>query len=122
MWHWLSPKWDFDDATYERTAASFENPDHVAIVIHNFRTRYSLAVGDPQYDTLNAKLQTFPVISVPTITIATDFDGANASGAGYRKQFSGKYEHRIFPGFGHNVPQEDPLDFAQAVIDVDGFS
>jgi pimeloyl-ACP methyl ester carboxylesterase len=122
MWHWLSPQWEFDDATYERTAASFENPDHVAIVIHNFRTRYGLATGDPQYDALNAKLQTFPVISVPTITIATDFDGANANGTSYRKQFSGKYAHRIFPGFGHNVPQEDPRGFTQAVIDVDGFS
>jgi pimeloyl-ACP methyl ester carboxylesterase len=122
MWHWLSPQWEFDDATYERTAASFENPDHVAVVIHNFRTRYGLGNGDPQYDALNAKLQTFPVISVPTITIATDFDGANANGTSYRKQFSGKYEHRIFPGFGHNVPQEDPQGFAQAVIDVDGFS
>jgi pimeloyl-ACP methyl ester carboxylesterase len=91
-------------------------------VIHNFHTRYGLASGDPQYDALNAKLQTFPVISVPTITIATDFDGANASGASYRKQFSGKYAHRIFPGFGHNVPQEDPQGFAQAVIDVDRFS
>jgi len=122
MWHWLSPKWDFDDATYERTAACFDNPDHVAIVIHNFRTRYGLAAGDPQYDALNAKLQSFPVISVPTITIATDFDGANANGASYRKQFTGKYEHRIFPGFGHNVPQEEPQGFAQAVIDVDGLS
>jgi pimeloyl-ACP methyl ester carboxylesterase len=121
MWHWLSPNWDFDDATYERTAVSFENPDHVAIVIHNFRTRYGLATGDPQYGALNAKLQNFPVISVPTITIATDFDGANANGAAYRKQFSGKYAHRIFPGYGHNVPQEDPQGFAQAVIDVGGF-
>jgi pimeloyl-ACP methyl ester carboxylesterase len=118
MWHWLSPKWQFDDATYERTAASFANPDHVAIVIHNFRTRYGLAEGDPKYAALNAKLQAFPVIAVPSITIATDFDGANASGASYRKFFSGPYEHRIFTGFGHNVPQEDPKDFAQAVIDV----
>lgn len=122
MWHWLSPKWDFDDATYERSAACFENPDHVDIVIHNFRTRYGFATGDPQYAALNAKLQTSPVISVPTITIATDFDGANANGASYRKLFSGKYAHRIFPGFGHNVPQEDPQDFAQAVIDVDSLS
>jgi pimeloyl-ACP methyl ester carboxylesterase len=117
MWHWLSPKWDFDDATYERTAGSFDNPDHVAIVIHNFRTRYGFAKGDPQYDTLNAKLQAFPVISVPTITVATDFDGANATGASYRNRFSGPYEHRFFSGFGHNVPQEDPHDFAQAIID-----
>jgi pimeloyl-ACP methyl ester carboxylesterase len=122
MWHWLSPKWNFDDATFERTAPSFDNPDHVAIVIHNFRTRYELASGDPKYDALNAKLQAYPVIAVPTITIATDFDGANASGASYRKQFSGKYAHRILTGYGHNVPQEDPKGFAQAVIDVDRFS
>lgn len=122
MWHWLSPNWHFDDATYERSASSFENPDHVAIVIHNFRTRFSLAGGDPQYATISAKLQTFPVIAVPTITIATDFDGPDASGTSYRKQFSGNYAHRILRGFGHNIPQEDPRAFAQAVIDVDGFS
>jgi len=122
MWHWLSPKWNFDDATFERTAPAFDNPDHVAIVIHNFRTRYGLAFGDSEYGALNAKLQAYPVISVPTITIATDFDGANASGASYRKQFSGKYAHRIFTGYGHNVPQEDPKGFAQAIIDVDHFS
>jgi pimeloyl-ACP methyl ester carboxylesterase len=118
VWRWLSPKWKFDDATYERTATSFENPDHVAVVIHNFRTRYGLARGDPQYAQLNDKLQAYPVIAVPTITIASDFDGANANGASYRKQFSGKYQHRIFTGFGHNIPQEDPRGFAQAVIDV----
>jgi pimeloyl-ACP methyl ester carboxylesterase len=118
MWQWLSPKWKFDDATYDRTAPSFENPDHVAVVIHNFRTRYGLGEGDPQYADLNDKLQAYPVITVPTITIASDFDGANASGASYRKQFSGKYQHRIFKGFGHNLPQEDPQGFAQAVIDV----
>jgi pimeloyl-ACP methyl ester carboxylesterase len=118
MWRWLSPKWKFDDATYERTATSFENPDHVAVVIHNFRTRYGLAQGDPQYAQLNDKLQAHPVIAVPTITISSDFDGANANGASYRKQFSGKYQHRILAGFGHNIPQEDPRGFAQAVIDV----
>jgi pimeloyl-ACP methyl ester carboxylesterase len=118
MWQWLSPKWKFDDATYDRTAPSFENPDHVAVVIHNFRTRYGLAEGDPQYARLSDKLQAYPVITVPTITIASDFDGANASGASYRKQFSGKYQHRIFKGFGHNLPQEDPQAFAQAVIDL----
>lgn len=122
MWHWLSPKWNFDDATYERSASSFENPDHVSIVIHNFRTRYGLATGDPQYDRLNAKLQNYPVISVPTITIASDFDGPNASGVAYAKQFSGRYAHRIFSGVGHNIPQEDPRGFAQAVIDVHGFT
>jgi pimeloyl-ACP methyl ester carboxylesterase len=118
MWQWLSPKWKFDDATYDRTATSFENPDHVAVVIHNFRTRYGVAEGDPQYAHLNDKLQAYPVITVPTITIASDFDGANANGASYRKQFSGKYQHRILKGFGHNIPQEDPQGFAQAVIDV----
>jgi len=122
MWHWLSPNWDFSDAIYERTAPSFDNPDHVAIVIHNFRTRYGLAEGDPKYASLNVKLQAYPVISVPTITIGTDFDGRNASGEAYRKRFSGPYDHRIFRGFGHNVPQEDPKDFAQAVIDVDKLS
>jgi pimeloyl-ACP methyl ester carboxylesterase len=118
MWKWLSPKWKFDDATYDRTATSFENPDHVAVVIHNFRTRYGLAEGDPQYTNLNEKLQAYPVITVPTITIASDFDGANANGASYRKQFSGKHQHRILTGFGHNIPQEDPQGFAQAVVDV----
>jgi pimeloyl-ACP methyl ester carboxylesterase len=119
IWHWLSPTWQSDDATYERSAASFNNPDHVEIVIKNFRSRYGLAKGDAQNSALSAKLQAYPVISVPTITIATDFDGANANGAAYRKRFSGPYEHRFFPGFGHNVPQENPRDFAQAVIDAD---
>jgi hypothetical protein len=112
------PNWDFDDATYERTASPFENPDHIAIVIHNFRTRYGLATADPQHNALAENLQAFPVISVLTIAIPTDLDGANASGASYRNRFSGRYEHRIFAAFGHNVPQEDPQGFAQAVIDI----
>jgi pimeloyl-ACP methyl ester carboxylesterase len=121
IWQLASPKWDFDDATYNRTARSFENPDHVAIVIHNYRWRLELAQGDPQYTMLNAKLQQHPVIAVPTITIGSDFDGANAAGDAYRRQFSAKYQHRILGGIGHDVPQEAPQAFAQAIIDVDAF-
>ncbi|MGA8535539.1 MAG: alpha/beta hydrolase [Candidatus Tumulicola sp.] len=118
IWKIVSPKWNFDDATFDRTAAAFSNPDHVAIVIHNYRWRLSLAKGDPQYDDLEQKLFAGPVITVPTITIASDFDGAAASGAAYADKFSGKYSHRIFNGIGHNVPQEAPQAFADAVIAV----
>jgi len=119
IWKSASPKWDFDDATFERTAASFNNPDHVDIVIHNYRWRLSLAKGEPRYDDLEQKLFQAPVITVPTITIASDFDGPAADGASYAKKFSGKYSHRILKGIGHNVPQEAPEAFAKAVIDVD---
>jgi pimeloyl-ACP methyl ester carboxylesterase len=121
IWKIVSPKWDFDDATFDRTAASFNNQDHVSIVIHNYRWRLSLAKGDPQYDDLERKLSEAPVITVPTITIASDFDGAASDGASYRKQFSGKYSHQIFKGIGHNVPQESPQAFAKAVVDVDAY-
>jgi pimeloyl-ACP methyl ester carboxylesterase len=121
IWKIVSPKWDFDDATFDRTAASFNNPDHVSIVIHNYRWRLSLAEGEPRYDDLEHKLFKAPVIAVPTITIASDFDGAAADGTFYAKQFSGKYSHRIFKGIGHNVPQEAPQAFAKAVVDVDGY-
>ena len=119
IWKIVSPRWNFDDTTYDRTAASFDNPDHVAIVIHNYRWRLSLAKGDPRYDDLEQKLAAAPVITVPTITIGSDFDGAAASGEGYRKQFSGPYSHRVFTGIGHNVPQEAPQEFAKAVMDAD---
>jgi pimeloyl-ACP methyl ester carboxylesterase len=121
IWKNVSPKWDFNDATFDRTAASFNNPDHVSIVIHNYRWRLSLAKGDPRYDDLEQKLFEAPVIAVPAITIASDFDGAAADGTSYRKKFSGKYSHRIFKGIGHNVPQEAPQAFAQAVLEVDGY-
>jgi pimeloyl-ACP methyl ester carboxylesterase len=121
IWKNVSPKWNFDDATFDRTAASFDNPDHVAIVIHNYRWRLSLAKGEPKYDDLEQKLFAAPVIAVPTITIASDFDGATADGSSYAKKFSGKYSHRIFKCIGHNVPQEAPQAFAKAVIDVDGY-
>lgn len=119
IWKNSSPRWDFDVATFERSAAAFDNEDHVAIVIHNYRWRLSLAPGEAKYDKLEAKLNEAPVITVPTITIASDFDGAAASGESYRKQFTGPYAHRILPGIGHNVPQEAPQAFAQAIFDVD---
>ena len=122
IWKNASPKWDFDDATYDRTATSFDNPDHVSIVIHNYRWRLSLAKGEPRYDALEEKLSRAPVITVPAITIASDFDGAAADGKAYANKFSGKYSHRILNGIGHNVPQEAPDAFAKAVVEVDGYS
>jgi pimeloyl-ACP methyl ester carboxylesterase len=120
IWKSASPKWNFDDATFERTAASFDNPDHVAIAVHNYRWRLSLAKGETRYDDVERKLAQGPVIDVPAITIASDFDGAAADGKAYANMFSGKYSHRILNGIGHNVPQEAPEAFAQAVVDVDG--
>jgi pimeloyl-ACP methyl ester carboxylesterase len=121
IWKLASPKWDFDDATFARTAASFDNPDHVSIVIHNYRWRLSLAKGESQYDALEQRLTRRPVIRVPTITIGSDFDGAAADGAAYAKQFSGRYSHRVFKDIGHNVPQESPRDFANAIVEVDSY-
>jgi pimeloyl-ACP methyl ester carboxylesterase len=122
IWKNASPKWDFDDATFDRTAVSFNNPDHVSIVIHNYRWRLSLAEGEPQYDDLEQRLVEGPVITVPAISIASDFDGPAADGRGYAGKFSGKYSHRILKGIGHNVPEEAPEAFAKAVIDVGGYS
>jgi pimeloyl-ACP methyl ester carboxylesterase len=121
IWRSASPKWKFDHATYERTARSFDNPDHVAIVIHNYRWRLSLAEGESRYDELERTLFAGPVITVPAITIASDFDGAAAEGKAYRSKFSGRYSHRILKGIGHNVPQEAPEAFARAVIEVAGY-
>jgi pimeloyl-ACP methyl ester carboxylesterase len=117
IWKLASPKWNFDDATFDRTAPAFNNPDHVALVIHNYRWRLSLAPGDPNLSDLNYKLQTAPVITVPTITIGSDFDGAAATGESYRQKFSGKYSHLTLKGIGHNVPQEAPEIFAKAVVE-----
>jgi pimeloyl-ACP methyl ester carboxylesterase len=119
IWKLASPKWSFADETYDRTAASFENPDHVDIVIHNYRWRQSLADGEREYDALEAKLDTRPKVTVPTITIASDFDGPLADGKAYAELFAGPYTHRVLPSIGHNVPQEAPEAFAKAVIDVD---
>ncbi|SMG55304.1 alpha/beta fold hydrolase [Paraburkholderia susongensis] len=120
IWHTASPKWDFDDATFERTAASFNNPDHVAVVIHNYRWRLGLVQGEPQYDELEKRLATGPAISVPTITLEGDANGAaHPEPAAYAKKFTGKYQHRnLSGGIGHNLPQEAPKAFAQAIIDV----
>ena len=122
IWKIASPKWDFDDATYGRTAASFDNPDHVAIVIHNYRWRLMLAEGESKYDHLEKRLAGRPDITVPTITIASDFDGAAADGKAYANKFKGKYSHKILNGIGHNVPQEDPESFAAAIIEVDSYT
>jgi pimeloyl-ACP methyl ester carboxylesterase len=123
IWQTASPKWNFDDATFERTAASFDNPDHVRIVIHNYRWRLGLAEGEAKYDELEKRLAAAPVIAVPTITLEGDANGApHADAASYAKKFSGKYEHRVVKGgVGHNLPQEAPREFARAVIEVDGY-
>jgi pimeloyl-ACP methyl ester carboxylesterase len=123
IWQQASPKWSFADATYERTATAFNNPDHVDIVIHNYRWRLNLAPGEPQYDSLEKQLATAPVIAVPTITLEGDANGApHLDASAYANKFSGKYEHRLITGgIGHNLPQEAPRAFAQAVIDVDHF-
>ena len=120
IWHLASPKWDFDDATYDRSAQSFANPDHVAMVIHNYRWRLGLVQGEPQYDALEQRLATAPTIAVPTITMEGDANGApHPEPAAYAKKFTGKYAHRnIGGGIGHNLPQEAPKAFADAVIDV----
>jgi pimeloyl-ACP methyl ester carboxylesterase len=123
IWRIASPKWDFDNATFDRSAASFDNPDHVSIVIHNYRWRLGLAEGEPKYDDLEKRLAEGPVITVPTITLEGDANGApHPDPSSYAKKFSGKYTHRIMNGgIGHNLPQEAPQAFVQAVIDVDGY-
>ena len=121
IWQLASPKWDFDDATFDRSAASLDNPDHVDIVIHNYRWRLGLAEGEAEYDVLEKQLAEGPVITVPTITLEGDANGAfHPDPSAYAKKFSGRYSHRtIEGGIGHNLPQEAPEAFAQAVIDAD---
>jgi pimeloyl-ACP methyl ester carboxylesterase len=118
IWRQASPKWDFDDATFDRSSAAFDNPDHVAIVIHNYRWRLDLADGERKYDDLEKKLAQGPVITVPTITMEGDANGApHPDPAAYRGKFSGRYEHRLVKGgIGHNLPQEAPQAFAEAVV------
>jgi pimeloyl-ACP methyl ester carboxylesterase len=121
IWQTASPKWQFDDATFERSAASFDNPDHVDIVIHNYRWRLGLAEGEAKYAELEKRLADFPSITVPTITLEGDSNGApHPDPSSYAKKFSGRYEHRLLKGgIGHNLPQEAPQDFAEAVVAVD---
>jgi pimeloyl-ACP methyl ester carboxylesterase len=120
IWQIASPKWAFDDATFDRSAAAFDNPDHVAIVIHNYRWRLGLAQGEAKYDELEKRLAAGPVITVPTITLEGDANGApHPEPAAYAKQFSGRYAHRTLTGgVGHNLPQEAPQAFAEAIIEV----
>jgi pimeloyl-ACP methyl ester carboxylesterase len=123
IWQLASPKWDFDDATFERSATSFDNPDHVSIVIHNYRWRLGLAEGEAKYDELEQRLAKAPTISVPTITLEGDANGApHPEASAYAGKFSGSYAHRVITGgVGHNLPQEAPQAFAQAIVDVDSF-
>ncbi|MFI7610400.1 alpha/beta fold hydrolase [Nonomuraea terrae] len=123
LWKDVSPTWDFDDATFARTAAAFTNPDWVPVVIHNYRWRLSLAKGEPRYDAIERRLATAPKIAVPTITLDAELDPFTPAGGGasYRDHFTGAYEHRTLLGIGHNVPQEAPEAFAKAVVDVDRF-
>jgi pimeloyl-ACP methyl ester carboxylesterase len=124
IWQLASPKWDFDDATFDRSAASFDNPDRVAIVIHNYRWRIGVAEGESQYGALEKRLADGLVITVPAITLEGDANGAaHPAPEAYRTKFSGKYANRIINGgVGHNLPQEAPQAFAQAVVDVGSFA
>jgi pimeloyl-ACP methyl ester carboxylesterase len=121
IWQVASPRWSFDDATFARSAVAFDNPDHVAITIHNYRWRLALAEGEAKYDEVERQLAAFPAIAVPTITLEGDANGApHADPSTYAKRFSGPYAHRLITGgIGHNLPQEAPAAFVQAIIDVD---
>lgn len=123
IWELASPKWAFDDATFARSAAAFDNPDHVAISIHNYRWRLGLAQGEARYDDFEKRLAMLPPIPVPTITMEGDANGApHPDPATYAKRFTGRYEHRLIRGgIGHNLPQEAPGAFAEAIIDAAGF-
>jgi pimeloyl-ACP methyl ester carboxylesterase len=123
IWQLASPRWAFDDATFSRSAAAFDNPDHVAIVIHNYRWRLGLAAGEPQYEDLEQRLAAAPAITVPAITVEGDANGApHSEASAYAGKFTGKYQHRVIGGgVGHNLPQEAPHAFAQAIIDADRF-
>ncbi|WP_064747292.1 alpha/beta fold hydrolase [Lysobacter antibioticus] len=120
IWALASPQWRFDEATFERSAAAFDNPDHVAVVIHNYRWRLGLAQGEPKFDELEARLAKAPTIAVPTMTLEGDANGApHPPAAAYARKFTGPYAHReLQGGIGHNLPQEAPEAFAQAIIDV----
>jgi pimeloyl-ACP methyl ester carboxylesterase len=117
LWRMWSPTWAFDEATFERTAGAFDNPDFVEVVIHSYRHRYGLAPGDPRYAAIEAALSAQPPIAVPAITIDGDADGVNPGTAHHAKKFAGPHQHRIFEGAGHNLPQERPEEWARAVID-----
>ena len=121
IWQLASPKWAFDDATFDRSAAAFDNPDHVDIVIHNYRWRQGLAEGEAKYDDTEKRLAASPVVTVPTVTLEGDANGApHPPPAAYAGKFSGKYAHHtIAGGVGHNLPQEAPQAFAEAIVEAD---
>jgi pimeloyl-ACP methyl ester carboxylesterase len=120
IWRLASPKWNFNDATFAQSATAFENPDHAAIVVHNYRWRLGLADGERKYDDIEKRLAAGPTIGVPTITLEGDANGApHAEPSFYAKKFTGRYEHRnVKGGIGHNLPQEAPDAFAKAIIDI----
>jgi pimeloyl-ACP methyl ester carboxylesterase len=124
IWRTASPEWDFDDQTFDRSAGAFDNPDHVDIVIHNYRWRLGVAPGESQYDHLEQRLATGPVITVPTVTLEGDANGApHPDPSTYATKFAGKYTHRtVSGGIGHNLPQEAPEQFVEAIVEVDGFA
>ena len=121
IWKLASPQWKFDDATFDRSAKAFENGDHVAISIHNYRWRLGLEKGEAKYEEIEKRLASAPIISVPTITMEGDANGApHPDPSAYAKKFSGRYDYRLITGgIGHNLPQEAPQAFAKAVIDAD---
>ncbi|MGW5354327.1 alpha/beta fold hydrolase [Streptomyces sp. NPDC004031] len=120
VWDTVSPSWDFDDATFERTAAAFTNPDYAAIVIHNYRWRLSLAPGDRRYDHLEERLAAMPAVTVPSVVLDAELDPFSAGNdTAYRGRFTGPYRYRLLEGIGHDLPQEAPTAFAQAVVDAD---
>lgn len=118
IWQNASPLWEFADTTYDLSAAAFDNPDHADIVLHNYRWRLSLAPGETRYDADENRLAGKPAVTVPAVTIGSDFDGAAKDGAGYRDRYTGPYQHRVLDGVGHNVPQEAPAAFTAAIVDV----
>ena len=119
IWRLASPRWEFDDATFERSAAAFDNPDHVAVVVHNYRWRLGLADGEPQFEELEQRLAGAPPITVPAMTLEGDANGApHPPPAAYAARFTGRYEHRTLTGgIGHALPQEAPQEFAAAVAE-----
>lgn len=122
LWKMWSPTWRFDEETFEQSAASFDNPDFVDVVIHSYRHRYGLVPGDPGFAHIETQLVAQPPISVPTISIDGDVDGVNTGTSGHAHKFTGGHEHRIFSQAGHNLPQERPVEWARAVLDVRGMA
>ncbi len=117
LWRLWSPNWEFDEATFARSAEAFDNPDFVDVVIHSYRVRFGLVPGDPAFAHIETRLVAQPPITVPAITIDGDADGVNSGTAHHADRFTGPHEHRVFAGMGHNMPQERPAEWAQAVLD-----